>query len=164
MKELKEANLFTKDDINNHYLFYGTCRSMGSKQRFEFLFNWCPEGLKQISGSWRNLDNGADIATVVADEKDWEAAAIVSNATNENSHSWSTKRAYSFSFALNSSGLGASSFFVAICWLFPSHVHVRRRDSYSRVFEPMKIRCAWIECMNESRVVARPSCSLMICI
>ena len=70
MKELKEANLFTKDDINNHYLFYGTCRSMGSKQRFEFFCNWCPEGLKQISGSWRNLDNGADIATVVADEKD----------------------------------------------------------------------------------------------
>ena len=45
MKELNEANLLTKDDIEDHDLLYHTCRSQGIKQRFEFLHNWCPEGL-----------------------------------------------------------------------------------------------------------------------
>ena len=46
MKELKDANPLTKDDIKNHGLLYLTFHSQGCKQQFEFLCDWCPEGLK----------------------------------------------------------------------------------------------------------------------
>ena len=46
MKELREANLFTKDDIRARRLLYLTCCSEGHKQRFEYICDWCPEGLK----------------------------------------------------------------------------------------------------------------------
>ena len=46
MKELKEANLLTKDDIEDHDLLYLTSCSRRCKQRFDFLCDWCPEGLK----------------------------------------------------------------------------------------------------------------------
>ena len=53
MKKLKDADLLTKDDIKNHDLFYETCRPKGCKQRFEFLCDWCPEGLKDYQ--WKYL-------------------------------------------------------------------------------------------------------------
>ena len=46
MKELKDASLLTKDDIKNYGLLYHTCNAYNFKQRFEFLCDWCPEGLK----------------------------------------------------------------------------------------------------------------------
>ena len=47
MKELKDSNLLTKDDIKNHdFLYHTTWCHQGCKQRFEFLCDWCPEGLK----------------------------------------------------------------------------------------------------------------------
>ena len=47
MKELKDANLrLIKDDIKNLGFFFYTYRFQGCRQRFEFLSNWCPEGLK----------------------------------------------------------------------------------------------------------------------
>ena len=46
MKELKEENLFTKDDIKNHGLLYKTCDTQGTRQRFDFLCDWCPDGMK----------------------------------------------------------------------------------------------------------------------
>ena len=54
MKELKNANIFAKDDIKNHRLLYLTCHSRDFEQRsFEFLCNWYPEGLKDYY--WYNL-------------------------------------------------------------------------------------------------------------
>ena len=48
MKKLREAKLITKNDMRDHDVFYhvlvGCCRS--HKQRFDFLYDWCPEGLK----------------------------------------------------------------------------------------------------------------------
>ena len=48
MKKLREAKLITKNDMRDHDVFYyvlvGCCRSR--KQRFDFLYDWCPEGLK----------------------------------------------------------------------------------------------------------------------
>ena len=53
MKELREANLFTKDDIRTRHLLYLTCCPEGRKQRFEYVYDWCPEGLK--GGKFGNL-------------------------------------------------------------------------------------------------------------
>ena len=39
MKELKDANLFTKGDIKNSDLVYRTCRTKSYKQRCEFLYD-----------------------------------------------------------------------------------------------------------------------------
>ena len=47
MKKLKDGNLLTKEDIKNHGLFTCCC-FQGCKQRFEFLCNWYPEGLKEL--------------------------------------------------------------------------------------------------------------------
>ena len=46
MKELKEANLLTKEDIEDHNLLYFTSDSRRFQQRFDFFCDWCPEGLK----------------------------------------------------------------------------------------------------------------------
>ena len=54
MKELREANLFTKDDIKKYDLLFHTCVE-GCKQRFDFLCDWCPEGLKDCQYENRPL-------------------------------------------------------------------------------------------------------------
>ena len=46
MKELRHANLLTKEDIKDCHLLYNTCQSEGKNQRFAFLCDWCPEGMK----------------------------------------------------------------------------------------------------------------------
>ena len=46
MKELKDANFLTKNDIEAHGLLFYTSCSQGCKQRFDFLCDWCPEGMK----------------------------------------------------------------------------------------------------------------------
>ena len=46
MEKLEAANFLTKNDIMAHNLLYYTCCSQGCKQRFDFLCNWCPEGMK----------------------------------------------------------------------------------------------------------------------
>ena len=45
-KKLKDENLLTKDNIKDHYLLCHTCLSTASKQRLDFLCDWCPEGIK----------------------------------------------------------------------------------------------------------------------
>ena len=45
MKELREAKLLRKEDIDEYSLLYWTCRRR-SQLRFEFLLDWIPEGLK----------------------------------------------------------------------------------------------------------------------
>jgi hypothetical protein len=45
MKELRESNLLRKKDIKEQDLLYSSCQP-GTSMRFEFLADWCPEGLK----------------------------------------------------------------------------------------------------------------------
>ena len=47
MKELKEANLFRREDIKNHDLLYWSAYESYKQQfKLKFLCDWCPEGLK----------------------------------------------------------------------------------------------------------------------
>jgi hypothetical protein len=45
MKELRESNLLRKKDIKEHGLLYMAC-DHETLMRFDFLADWCPEGLK----------------------------------------------------------------------------------------------------------------------
>jgi hypothetical protein len=45
MKKLRESNLLLREDIEDHDLLFFACRP-DSSMRFEFLADWCPEGLK----------------------------------------------------------------------------------------------------------------------
>ena len=45
MKELREAKLLRKEDIDEYSLLYWTCRRK-CQLRFDFLLDWIPEGLK----------------------------------------------------------------------------------------------------------------------
>jgi hypothetical protein len=45
MKKLRESNLLRKNDIKEHDLLYRSCAPY-QKKRFDFLADWCPEGLK----------------------------------------------------------------------------------------------------------------------
>ena len=49
MKELREANLFTKKDVEDYDLLHHTCfaETEGYMLRFVYLSDWCPEGLKK---------------------------------------------------------------------------------------------------------------------
>ena len=49
MKELREANLFTKKDVEHYHLLYHTCfaETEGYMLQFEYLSDWCPEGLEK---------------------------------------------------------------------------------------------------------------------
>ena len=46
MKKLREVNLLTNEDVRDYNLLYYTAYSQGGKLRFNFLSDWCPEGLK----------------------------------------------------------------------------------------------------------------------
>jgi hypothetical protein len=45
MKKLRESKLLLREDIRDHDLLHWACRP-DSSMRFEFLADWCPEGLK----------------------------------------------------------------------------------------------------------------------
>jgi hypothetical protein len=45
MKKLKESKLLLREDIRDYDLLYWACRP-ASSMRFEYLIDWCPEGLK----------------------------------------------------------------------------------------------------------------------
>jgi hypothetical protein len=45
MKKLRKSKLFLREDIQDHDLLYLACETY-ALMRFEFLADWCPEGLK----------------------------------------------------------------------------------------------------------------------
>jgi hypothetical protein len=45
MKKLRESKLLLREDIQDHKLLYFAC-TPDSPMRFEYLIDWCPEGLK----------------------------------------------------------------------------------------------------------------------
>ena len=45
MKQLRESKLLLKEDIQDHDLLFHACGSE-TPMRFEYLIDWCPEGLK----------------------------------------------------------------------------------------------------------------------
>jgi hypothetical protein len=45
MKKLREFKLFLREDIQDHDLFYYACNPK-TPMRFQYFFDWCPEGLK----------------------------------------------------------------------------------------------------------------------
>jgi hypothetical protein len=50
MKKLRESKLLLREDIRDHDLLYYACRP-DSPMRFEFLADWCPEGMKTYTWS-----------------------------------------------------------------------------------------------------------------
>jgi hypothetical protein len=46
MKKLRESKLLLREDIRDYHLLYCACGNPDSSMRFEFLADWCPEGLK----------------------------------------------------------------------------------------------------------------------
>jgi hypothetical protein len=46
MKKLRESKLFLREDIRDYDLLYWACNPAETPMRFEFLADWCPEGLK----------------------------------------------------------------------------------------------------------------------
>jgi hypothetical protein len=45
MKKLRESKLLLREDIQDHHLLFYACNPE-TLMRFEFLADWCPEGLK----------------------------------------------------------------------------------------------------------------------
>jgi hypothetical protein len=45
MKKLRESKLLLREDIQDYHLLYHACNPK-TPMRFEFLIDWCPEGLK----------------------------------------------------------------------------------------------------------------------
>jgi hypothetical protein len=46
MKKLRESKLLLKEDIQDHGLLFFACNKPETLMRFEYLIDWCPEGLK----------------------------------------------------------------------------------------------------------------------
>ena len=65
IKKLKESKLFLREDIRDYDLLYWACRP-ASSMRFEYLIDWCPEGLKT------HQCNGHPLIHAIVDEYEIE--------------------------------------------------------------------------------------------
>ena len=65
MKQLRESKLLLKEDIQDHDLLFHACGSE-TPMRFEYLIDWCPEGLKT------HQCNGHPLIHAIVDEYEIE--------------------------------------------------------------------------------------------